>query len=87
MAFGHEKRNVYRAAIESVGWKSTGRITSTPIPMPTPTPKEYHDRRQQDECKATQSMHGGAVGGGGGAPRRFLTARACARFLSRRLRR
>ena len=86
MAFGHEKRNVYRAAIESVGWKSTGRITSTPIPMPTPTPKEYHDR-QQDECKATQSMHGGAVGGGGGAPRRFLTARACARFLSRRLRR
>jgi hypothetical protein len=44
MAFGHDKRNVYRAVIEHVGWKSTGRITSTPIP----TPKECHDRHQEE---------------------------------------
>ena len=44
MAFGHEKRDVYRAAIEQVGWKRTGRNTSTPIPIPTL--KECHDRQQ-----------------------------------------
>lgn len=30
MAFGYEKRDVYRATIGHVGWKSTGRITSDP---------------------------------------------------------
>ena len=36
MAFGHEKLDVLRAAIEYVDWKRTGRIESTPIPIPTP---------------------------------------------------
>ena len=46
MAFGPERLDVFRAAIEYVNWKSTGRITSTPIPIPIPIPipKEYHAR-------------------------------------------
>ena len=60
MAFGHEKLDVYRAAIEYVGWayrrswdnvgmrftKRMGCIEQAgTTPIPTPTPRGNHDRQ------------------------------------------
>jgi len=42
MTFGHEKLDVYRPAIEYVGWifRLCERLKSIPIPIPIPTPRK-----------------------------------------------